>query len=143
MRISDWSSDVCSSDLTAQIDGNDAGGNGDGTDGPVTDAPDIAVDGPQDAEDSALKNHHQHGDKVDSRKINQHGTLGEVEPDNASARRAGQRFGAGYLPARPGCTILSSGVRSCFFPLPTACRSEEHPSELQSLMRISYTVFCL
>src|SRR3546814_10223148 len=26
---------------------------------------------------------------------------------------------------------------------PTLCRSEEHTSELQSLMRISYAVFCL
>src|SRR3546814_1791586 len=26
---------------------------------------------------------------------------------------------------------------------PNACRSEEHTSELQSLMRISYAVFCL
>src|SRR3546814_1424545 len=26
---------------------------------------------------------------------------------------------------------------------PVACRSEEHTSELQSLMRISYAVFCL
>src|SRR3546814_6602163 len=26
---------------------------------------------------------------------------------------------------------------------PPACRSEEHTSELQSLMRISYAVFCL
>src|SRR3546814_8064248 len=26
---------------------------------------------------------------------------------------------------------------------PVAARSEEHPSELQSLMRISYAVFCL
>src|SRR3546814_2585613 len=28
-------------------------------------------------------------------------------------------------------------------PPPTVCRSEEHTSELQSLMRISYAVFCL
>src|SRR3546814_2424778 len=28
-------------------------------------------------------------------------------------------------------------------PLGSACRSEEHTSELQSLMRISYAVFCL
>src|SRR3546814_9716888 len=27
--------------------------------------------------------------------------------------------------------------------IPFAARSEEHPSELQSLMRISYAVFCL
>src|SRR3546814_10239858 len=29
------------------------------------------------------------------------------------------------------------------FPNPRALRSEEHTSELQSLMRISYAVFCL
>src|SRR3546814_7180669 len=29
------------------------------------------------------------------------------------------------------------------FPCPCAPRSEEHTSELQSLMRISYAVFCL
>src|SRR3546814_9420361 len=28
-------------------------------------------------------------------------------------------------------------------PAPRQCRSEEHTSELQSLMRISYAVFCL
>src|SRR3546814_2515194 len=28
-------------------------------------------------------------------------------------------------------------------PNPCSCRSEEHTSELQSLMRISYAVFCL
>src|SRR3546814_1327338 len=30
-----------------------------------------------------------------------------------------------------------------FFPLPAFLRSEKHTSELQSLMRISYAVFCL
>src|SRR3546814_3118639 len=29
------------------------------------------------------------------------------------------------------------------FVEPSSCRSEEHTSELQSLMRISYAVFCL
>src|SRR3546814_4768515 len=35
--------------------------------------------------------------------------------------------------------------RPCFKPMPTlvGSRSEEHTSELQSLMRISYAVFCL
>src|SRR3546814_4880084 len=32
---------------------------------------------------------------------------------------------------------------ACFFGLPISGRSEEHTSELQSLMRISYAVFCL
>src|SRR3546814_4181362 len=30
-----------------------------------------------------------------------------------------------------------------FYEIPTVMRSEEHTSELQSLMRISYAVFCL
>src|SRR3546814_2269114 len=36
----------------------------------------------------------------------------------------------------------SIGTRSTWMPLPNI-RSEEHTSELQSLMRISYAVFCL
>src|SRR3546814_4376851 len=31
----------------------------------------------------------------------------------------------------------------CSLPTSQQCRSEEHTSELQSLMRISYAVFCL
>src|SRR3546814_6526998 len=34
-------------------------------------------------------------------------------------------------------------VESCYDAVRTATRSEEHTSELQSLMRISYAVFCL
>src|SRR3546814_2507016 len=34
-------------------------------------------------------------------------------------------------------------ARADHAPVPTAHRSEEHTSELQSLMRISYAVFCL
>src|SRR3546814_6067286 len=41
------------------------------------------------------------------------------------------------MPLRTGKTPAS---RSCAVP---ASRSEEHTSELQSLMRISYAVFCL
>src|SRR3546814_10725873 len=35
------------------------------------------------------------------------------------------------------------GAVSRCFPLASSSRSEEHTSELQSLMRISYAVFCL
>src|SRR3546814_2149188 len=40
---------------------------------------------------------------------------------------------------------LQAGIRHDFRPYPerTHLRSEEHTSELQSLMRISYAVFCL
>src|SRR3546814_4781416 len=41
--------------------------------------------------------------------------------------------------------ILSSvrKIHGCFCMLESSSRSEEHTSELQSLMRISYAVFCL
>src|SRR3546814_1907368 len=38
---------------------------------------------------------------------------------------------------------LGVGVMSTFIALSLGMRSEEHTSELQSLMRISYAVFCL
>src|SRR3546814_2113471 len=43
------------------------------------------------------------------------------------------------------CVVLSTGMRSARNRASAAAtsRSEEHPSELQSLMRISYAVFCL
>src|SRR3546814_2311668 len=47
----------------------------------------------------------------------------------------GTSAGAAYL-------VLGSAVPSTA-SLATAVRSEEHTSELQSLMRISYAVFCL
>src|SRR3546814_10886626 len=39
----------------------------------------------------------------------------------------------------PISVMSSTGTGHCV----TSCRSEEHTSELQSLMRISYAVFCL
>src|SRR3546814_8905199 len=41
----------------------------------------------------------------------------------------------------PGCQSMSPGVG--IYGAPQHERSEEHTSELQSLMRISYAVFCL
>src|SRR3546814_4983700 len=43
-----------------------------------------------------------------------------------------------------GCdlVVLATLLRDTILPMATA-RSEEHTSELQSLMRISYAVFCL
>src|SRR3546814_5628006 len=41
-------------------------------------------------------------------------------------------------------SICERGVCNVqYAPVPRAVRSEEHTSELQSLMRISYAVFCL
>src|SRR3546814_10900107 len=53
--------------------------------------------------------------------------------------REGRRRPWGAI-ARPGPQSFPIGPRRCSRP---ADRSEEHTSELQSLMRISYAVFCL
>src|SRR3546814_8907843 len=104
MRISDWSSDVCSSDLFPE---RTTAGGAIGPAQNITDGFDQAPGRPQP--------HHR------------------AEPQQiASARgqhafyRTTQRIGhaRGY--------IRKEGARS-----------EEHTSELQSLMRISYAVFCL
>src|SRR3546814_8082523 len=65
------------------------------------------------------------------------------QPWSASCRKS-----TIVVAARDG-QIASGVARSCFdarnsaSPLVSSCRSEEHTSELQSLMRISYAVFCL
>src|SRR3546814_5166219 len=70
----------------------------------------------------------------------------------AAARPAGRaaagrcssadRADAGPCAADPDRAYTSAGFQSGSGSGPTA-RSEEHTSELQSLMRISYAVFCL
>src|SRR3546814_5975025 len=47
-----------------------------------------------------------------------------------------------FVPQRFGCVGVD-GERTHTRPAEFAVRSEEHTSELQSLMRISYAVFCL
>src|SRR3546814_6592141 len=105
MRISDWSSDVCSSDL-----GREARFRGDDVD----DARGRVL-----AEQRALRTAQQL-DALDAEQIAER----HVGPDeeNAVDRNAGRGFQAGIGPGG---------------------RSEEHTYELQSLMRISYAVFCL
>src|SRR3546814_13001635 len=46
-------------------------------------------------------------------------------------------------PSRPGRDWLTCFADELNRALVAACRSEEHTSELQSIMRISYAVFCL
>src|SRR3546814_3859758 len=44
---------------------------------------------------------------------------------------------------REGARLFASGAQAGISTHRRPCRSEEHTSELQSLMRISYAVFCL
>src|SRR3546814_3440825 len=99
MRISDWSSDVCSSDLIRLLSGEEeAEAAGHGVLSAIPDAHGIAVD---------LGG-------------------GSLELAEVSDGKVGR------------CASFPLGV----LRLP-ALRSEEHTSELQSLMRTSYAVFCL
>src|SRR3546814_8899936 len=88
MRISDWSSDVCSSDLELSSD------------------------------------------------------LGQVPRRVGEGRLLAARVGDRGEESGPGRVAPVEGLRPAEWPAPVR-RSEEHTSELQSLMRISYAVFCL
>src|SRR3546814_2080280 len=112
MRISDWSSDVCSSDLHIGL--------------------------VSDGSEAADRSHRRRRAAWSSR------------------RRANDRwrhFQPPFCAARIGVDLRDRAVDHHIFevrrishgmekPLPYPVRSEEHTSELQSLMRTSYDVFC-
>src|SRR3546814_3924045 len=121
MRISDWSSDVCSSDLVGVVGaGRGRGGVGAAVDRAVRDAARAAFQPPRMAGP---------GHRLRRRALAQRRQLA----DRVADRAGGAAGGAGRVGVRLG---LEQGPRP-------AVRSEEHTSELQSLMRISYAVFCL
>src|SRR3546814_2779194 len=95
MRISDWSSDVCSSDL-CQLRGKRF--------------------------DAQLS-----GNEDDEGKTVAHSVIAAIRKKNELT------IPFGDTPVDPAAAKL----------VMDALRSEEHTSELQSLMRISYAVFCL
>src|SRR3546814_10736396 len=123
MRISDWSSDVCSSDLWGTCSGQgkrlayeweDSGKHGSGK-YPLTIV--------------RKKQRHRIGS-----------THQYSEPHNLSAP-------SGLPPAQTGRCRRDFRSATCCRTLigshSISLRSEEHTSELQSLMRTSYAVFCL
>src|SRR3546814_13594057 len=73
----------------------------------------------------------------------------EKPPDNATTRSTrGWSTSGSNRPALTGSdsfniTLSSPVIASRFLRISSSNRSEEHTSELQSLMRISYAVFCL
>src|SRR3546814_4105761 len=121
MRISDWSSDVCSSDLLIAVAGVDAEGDERGANVRAALERRGAV-GAIVAEDVALV-----VDVVLLAEANELARQVIIEgPDLVGHGDGGAEFGA-VLPRRGGAVV----------------RSDEHTSELQSLMRTSYAVFCL
>src|SRR3546814_2198898 len=113
MRISDWSSDVCSSDIGAEDRTRDA----------------------------------RHADRHHGEQLRR-GQPGEIGPDDQ------RRFGLADKDVRGGAEAFDLGDAGDFLDRAAdpfdhqlhdaeIIRSEEHTSELQSIMRISYAVFCL
>src|SRR3546814_7728078 len=110
MRISDWSSDVCSSDLVPEA---------------------TAVE--------ARRFYDRHRERFASE------PLVEAEHILFSANPADEfAYSLAVGDARMAIRAVEADP-ACFAELARAksARSEEHTSELQSLMRISYAVFCL
>src|SRR3546814_9495289 len=113
MRISDWSSDVCSSDLSP-------------FDRPITRKFPPPNDQDPEGEDFALPSS---GWEAMARGARGRCRARRRSPAASAACRARPYGRTGFSAGR--CASGSPG------------RSEEHTSELQSLMRISYAVFCL
>src|SRR3546814_10909550 len=70
--------------------------------------------------------------------------LGAVRRLSRPQRHQGlQGARVGVTPISPGGTIMRTAFPALALIGAAILRSEEHTSELQSLMRISYAVFCL
>src|SRR3546814_1826854 len=137
MRISDWSSDVCSSDLDRLAEQLALGR--------VVDCPrqDRLAGGDAldcNAEPLLSELGHQHGEALAFRPqqvVGWHPYVIEEE-----FRRV-LRLQADLLQVAATLNAGRAGVDSDQADALGAFRSEEHTSELQSLMRSSYAVFCL
>src|SRR3546814_2383640 len=134
MRISDWSSDVCSSDLALENWVIAALSRIGIAAYPVPDRIGIWTrDGGEEAKIGAI------GVRV-RKWVTLHGFSVNITPDLA-------HFGGIVpcgLPDYPVTSVAKLGKTADFATFDAAlARSEEHTSELQSLMRFSYAVFCL
>src|SRR3546814_8137800 len=141
MRISDWSSDVCSSDLLvarSQADAAEDGRRGDADPGVRE------IGGEQRDAGAGHRGVHDverqwRAARIAPQPEAQQGAARTNHPADDQDRRRSLRARGGSLCARRS----GAGVPPPGAELWLHARSEEHTSELQSLMRISYAVFCL
>src|SRR3546814_1869736 len=115
MRISDWISDVCSSDLGLWSVGSIPAG--------VTRT--LTISGTVTATAGASVTN-----------------SAEISASSAFDYDSTPGNGAAGEDDQDSATFTVSGTRVAGTPPTLVCRSEEHTSELQSLMRIWYAVFC-
>src|SRR3546814_3274509 len=69
--------------------------------------------------------------------------VGKLSPADRSSRNIGEHVGRDHHRKNPDDDFQTPGQRAKPDERHRRERSEEHTSELQSLMRISYAVFCL
>src|SRR3546814_3087395 len=117
MRISDWGADVCSADRAARVHARGP---------PLRRALALAL-----ADLGRLRRHRHIGEHADPQLADALHVTRDGAPRGLDLTR---RQAAGS----EGLQAIGAKVQ-----LGAALRSEEHTSELQSLMRISYAVFCL
>src|SRR3546814_10842390 len=117
MRISDWSSDVCSSDLIANKRN------------PLSY---LFLTSPAKA-----------GAQLRPARYWAPAFAGEVFGRSARIGLHAIRLGPVDIQPMPACKWRFPALPVLTYRKYAALRSEEHTSELQSLMRISYAVFCL
>src|SRR3546814_5533622 len=126
MRISDWSSDVCSSDLNPLIDPADRRTR------PTARLLDVGLASGDNRNIGCTAAHRRRfGGRIMASRAQPSLWRESVK---AGAARSGALFAA------IGIALVTLAIA---LALATYNRSEEHTSELQSLMRISYAVFCL
>src|SRR3546814_992885 len=121
MRISDWSSDVCSSDLAGRDTRELAGEQG------------LVIVGARRAQrgvDALALRGNDRGEPI---------FVGEAEPGGAVIFDGSTLVEVLIVDVEDRLAAEEAGRADMVGPT----RSEEHTSELQSLMRISYAVFCL
>src|SRR3546814_3839165 len=135
MRISDWSSDVCSSDLQIRNAWAGRAGRDDCLQlGALTVINTVGlVEAALRLVETIGRGQHLDLDVEDA---------GSIEVRQHDAHMLLEIIGG----IRRRCLTIGQGEprkRHFDIALRIECRSEEHTSELQSLMRISYAVFCL
>src|SRR3546814_1675010 len=144
LRISDWSSDVCSSDLSealAQLEG--------GAGAVITSSGMAAVDlllGQLKPKDLVIAPHDCYGGTyrlLKARADRGHFSLRFIDQSNHSAFAAVLEDVPALVLIETPSNPLMRVVDIAALASKAKARSEEHMSELQSLMRISYAVFCL
>src|SRR3546814_9113583 len=121
MRISDWSSDVCSSDLSFSMPSRNRCG--------------------RCGEQGAANRSRGHASREAARQGKLHKRSAEAPAIDARSGQASESTNEAN-DARGCSEVRRMATPTSGPPLVCAKRSEEHTSELQSLMRTSSAVFC-